>query len=152
MPHMNQHTRHMEVALDCARQSAARGEIPVGAVIVRHNTVIASAHNEREAQKNPLAHAEMLALQRAAKAIGDWRFDDCTLYVTLEPCPMCAGALLMARMGGIVFGAYDASYGCCGSIYLLPQDPAFHSSTVCIGGVLETECSDLLTAFFKNLR
>ncbi len=142
----------MALAIEQAQEAMVQGEVPVGAVIARAGKVLAACHNQREQEGNPLAHAELLALKKAAQVLGDWRFSDCELYVTLEPCPMCAGALLMARMGKIVFGAYDEKQGCCGSVYLLPMDPALNGQGMVIGGVMEEKCQELLTAFFQNKR
>ena len=127
-------------------------DVPVGAVVVKDGRIIARAHNECEVQGNPLLHAEMLAMARACKALGESRLTDCTLYVTLEPCPMCAGGMVMAKLGKCVFGAYDEKQGCCGSVYDLPHDPAFYHRTVCMGGVLEKECAQLLQSFFSARR
>ena len=139
----------MEEAL---REAAAdENEVPVGAVVVYQGRVIARAHNEREAN-HPFAHAEMLAMERACQALGNRRLHGCTLYVTLEPCPMCAGALMMAELDGCVFGAYDPRQGCCGSVYTLPQDPAFFHRVSCVGGVLEEQCGALLRHFFEERR
>ena len=140
---------YMRLALEEAVKD--QNEVPVGAVIVKDGCVIASAHNERESG-NPFAHAEMLAMERAARAIGDRRLSGCTLYVTLEPCPMCAGAMVMAQLEACVFGAFDERQGCCGSVYMLPQDPAFYHRTKVIGGVLEKECADVLKHFFESKR
>ena len=126
-------------------------EVPVGAVVVYQNEVIAKAHNERE-HGNPFAHAEMLAMERAAKRLGTRRLHGCTLYVTLEPCPMCAGALLMAQADRCVFGAYDPKQGCCGSVYTLPEDPAFSHAAKCAGGVMEEVCQKQLQEFFARKR
>ena len=126
-------------------------EVPVGAVIVKDGRIIARAHNERESG-NPFAHAEMLAMERAAVYLGSRRLQGCTMYVTLEPCPMCAGAMVMAHLESCVFGAYDARQGCCGSVYMLPEDPAFFHRVSCIGGVMEQECAALLQAFFAEKR
>ena len=144
------HEQFMRLALAQAAQSGS--DVPVGAVIVRDGQVIASAHNEREAQDSPLAHAEMLAMERACRALHTRRLSGCTLYVTLEPCPMCAGAMVRAQLDGCVFGAYDARQGCCGSVYDLPHDPAFFHRVPCVGGVLENECARLLRAFFERRR
>jgi len=133
-----------EAALD-------ENEVPVGAVVVYDGKIIARAHNERESG-HPFAHAEMLAMERACRVLGNRRLHGCTLYVTLEPCPMCAGALVMAETDACVFGAYDPRQGCCGSVYTLPQDPAFFHRVRCAGGVLEGECRDLLSRFFKDKR
>ena len=144
------HEQFMRLALEQAALSGT--DVPVGAVIVRDGQVIACAHNEREAQDNPLAHAEMLAIERACRMLHTRRLKGCTLYVTLEPCPMCAGAIVMAQLDACVFGAYDARQGCCGSVYDLPHDPAFFHRTACMGGVLERECAQLLRDFFEARR
>ncbi len=140
----------MRLALAEAARSGA--DVPVGAVVVKDGRVIAAAHNGREAAKGPFAHAEMLAMQRACEVLGQRRLHGCTLYVTLEPCPMCAGALVMAEVDACVFGAYDPRQGCCGSVYDLPHDPAFFHRVPCVGGVLEAECAALLLDFFRDKR
>ena len=140
----------MRLALAEAAQSGA--DVPVGAVVVKDGRVIAAAHNGREAAQGPFAHAEMLAMQRACEVLGQRRLHGCTLYVTLEPCPMCAGALVMAEVDACVFGAYDPRQGCCGSVYDLPHDPAFFHRVPCVGGVLEAECAALLRDFFRDKR
>ena len=126
-------------------------EVPVGAVVVYEGRVIARAHNEREGNR-PFAHAEMLAMERACQALGTRRLHGCALYVTLEPCPMCAGALMMAEVDQCVFGAYDPRQGCCGSVYTLPEDPAFLHRVPCAGGVLKQPCKELLNGFFQKKR
>ena len=147
-----QHDEFMRAALDEARQALLAGEIPVGAVVVRGAEIIARAHNRRERDMDPTAHAELIALRAAARRLGDWRLGGCSLYVTLEPCAMCAGAIAQARLESVYFGAYDAKQGCCGSVYRLAEDPAFDGNTPCIGGVLEAECADLLKRFFSGRR
>lgn len=144
--------KFMAAALELARQSAREGEVPVGCVIVRRGEIVGSGRNRREAGKSALAHAEIEAIAQANAALGGWRLWECTLYVTLEPCPMCAGAMVMAQLDGCVFGAYDARQGCCGSVYDLPHDPAFFHRVPCVGGVLENECARLLRAFFERRR
>ena len=141
----------MHEALEEAGKALAEGEIPVGAVLFKEGERIASAHNEREAMRDPTAHAEMTAIRRAAQALGRRRLQDCTLTVTLEPCAMCAGAALAAGVKRIVFGAYDPEKGCAGSLYALPEDPAL-GSIPCIGGVMEAECRKLLDNFFCEKR
>ena len=141
-----------EYMREALREAAAdEGEVPVGAVIVRDGRIIARAHNERQAGR-PFAHAEMLAMQRACDALGARRLRGCTLYVTLEPCPLCAGGLILSEIDGCVFGAFDPRQGCCGSVYDLPEDPAFSHRVQCAGGVLEEECAALLRAFFQRKR
>lgn len=142
----------MEAALEEARIAMREGEIPVGAVLVKDGRILARAHNRREALHDPTAHAEMLCMREAAAALGDWRLRGCTLYVTLEPCPMCAGAMLMSQLSRCVFGAYDERQGCCGSVYDLPGDPALQGSTRWQGGVGLEESAQLLQGFFKRRR
>jgi len=149
---MNRHEPFMRLALEEAAQAAAEGEIPVGAVIARDGQVIARDHNRRETSGDPTAHAEMLVLRAAALSLGRRRLTDCTLYVTLEPCPMCAGAMIMACLGGCYFGAADERQGCCESIYALPADPAFFWNVPCTGGLLASQAQAQLTDFFKSRR
>ena len=145
-------TKWMSLALEQARLAAWEGEIPVGAVLVRGDTFVCAAHNTREATHDPTAHAELLCLREGALLLGDWRLRDCTLYVTLEPCPMCAGAMVMSQLGACVYGAADESQGCCGSVYDLPGDPQLHGVTHWQGGVMEHECRALLQDFFRARR
>ncbi len=142
----------MQLALAEARQAFEENETPVGAVLVSGNKILARAHNHREAFHDPTAHAEILVLGEGAKAKGDWRLNDCTLYVTLEPCPMCAGAMVMSRLGRCVYGAFDPQYGCCGSVYDLPADPAFHTLTKWESGIEKEACETLLSDFFQDKR
>ena len=144
--------RWMRLAIYQARQAAAMGEIPVGAALVQGETLICAAHNLRETAHDPTAHAELLCLREGARLLGDWRLRDCTLYVTLEPCPMCAGAMVMSQLGRCVWGAADPRQGCCGSVYDLPGDAALHGITRWQGGVLEAECARLMTDFFASRR
>ena len=146
---MQKHEAYMREALLEAQKD--QNEVPVGAVVVYEGRIIARAHNEREAD-HPFAHAEMLAMERACQKLGTRRLHGCALYVTLEPCPMCAGALMMAEMEQCVFGAYDPRQGCCGSVYALPEDPAFFHRVPCAGGVLEQPCRDVLNLFFQDKR
>ena len=142
----------MALALEQARLAAEAGEIPVGAVLVRGTEVLARAYNRREATKDPTAHAEILCLREGARKLGDWRLRDCVLYVTLEPCPMCAGAMLMAQLGQCVYGAADPRLGCCGSVYDLPDDPALGGLTRWTAGVRAEECAALLKDFLRARR
>ena len=121
-------TEYMQAALAQANLAAQAGELPVGCVIARDGEIIARAHNECEARRDATAHAELLAIQRASAACGDWRLNRCTLYVTLEPCPMCAGAIVQARVGRLVYGAQNPRQGCAGSLYRIPEDPASPTS------------------------
>ena len=139
-------------AMKEAEKAFAEGEIPVGAALYHGDTLLWADHNRREAQKDPTAHAEMLCLRNGAAKLGDWRLKDCTLYVTLEPCPMCSGALLMSRLGRCVFGAADPEAGCCGSIYDLPADPLLHGHTVWEQSDSGEECRELLNRFFSEKR
>lgn len=141
----------MAFAIDEAKKAAALGEVPIGAVITQGNSVIATGHNLRETDKHALAHAEIVALDAACKALGGWRLPDCTLYVTLEPCPMCAGAIINARITRVVFGAYDPKAGSFGSLIDLSKVPYNHTPRLC-GGVLEEDCVELLRGFFRELR
>lgn len=143
---------YMRAALDEAAAAKAEGEIPVGAVVVCKGEIIASAHNEREREIDPTAHAEVLALRRAAKRLGRRRLDGCTLYVTLEPCPMCAGAIVMAGVDAVYYGAADARAGCAGSVYALPEDPAFGQKIPCMGGMMAQRCTEILDGFFEERR
>ena len=146
------HADHMRLALEEAELAAREGEMPVGCVIVRNGQVIARAHNRCEQDRDATAHAELLAIRRACREKGDWRLNDCTLYVTLEPCPMCAGAMVQARLGHLVFGAPDPGQGCAGSLYRIPEDPAFPHFCPCDGGVLAEECAAPLKALFRQRR
>ena len=140
----------MREAIAEAALARSSGDVPVGCVIVRNGRIIARAHNERELTGDPTAHAEILAIRRAAAANGDWRLNDCTLYVTLEPCPMCAGAISQSRIARLVYGADDARYGCAGSVYRIPEDPVFLHFCKCEGGVLADECRSLMQNIFNQ--
>ncbi len=142
----------MRIALREAEAAAAEGEVAVGAALFRGDELLWADHNRREQLHDPTAHAEMLCLRRGAGKLGDWRLSGCTLYVTLEPCPMCAGALVMSRLGRCVFGAADPDMGCCGSVYDLPADDALHGRTVWEHAESETGCRDVLTRGFESLR
>ena len=141
----------MRLALTLAAQAGAQGEIPVGAVVVRDGQVVATAYNRREMDKDALAHAEIEAIRGACRALGGWRLWKCALYVTLEPCPMCAGAIINARLKEVYFGASDPKAGACGSVVDLFSLP-FNHRPACVSGCLEDECAALLTAFFRRLR
>lgn len=143
----------MQIALDEGAMAAAAGDVPVGAVAVADGVVVARRHNEREASGDPTAHAEVLALRDASVAMGGrWRLSDVTLVVTLEPCPMCAGALVAARVGRLVFGAADFKAGACGSLYNLCADPRLNHELPVVPGVLAEECAALLRDFFARRR
>ena len=142
----------MKEALIEAKKAGAIGEVPIGAIVVKDNQIIARGHNLREQTQRSSAHAEMLAIEEANEVIGSWRLEECTLYVTLEPCPMCAGAIVQSRIPRVVFGAKDPKGGCCGTIHNLLQEPKFNHESEVVSGVMEKECGQLLTEFFKNLR
>lgn len=149
---MSLHREMMRIAIEEARKAAAEGEVPVGAVIAQGETLIARTHNLREQTGDPTAHAEVLAIRAAAEALSQRRLTDCTLYVTLEPCPMCAGAMVMACLGKCYYGAKDERQGCAESVFALTQEPAFYHRTPCIGGLLADECAALMEAFFAAKR
>ena len=142
----------MDLAMIEAAKAPAHGDVPVGAVAVHGNRVIAARHNEREHRGDPTAHAELLALADAATAIGGWRLSDVTLFVTLEPCPMCAGGLVAARLGRLVFGAFDPKSGACGSLYNLCVDPRLNHEVVVVGGLRAGQSAALLSEFFDGRR
>ena len=142
----------MQAAVDEARRAADHGDVPIGAVVVVGGKVVASAANERELRGDPTAHAEVLALRAAAAARGTWRLDDATVYVTLEPCPMCAGALMLARVARLVYGAQDPKAGAAYSLYNIVQDPRLNHQVEITTGVLDEECSGLLRRFFAEQR
>jgi tRNA(adenine34) deaminase len=146
------HESFMGLAIREAQAALDEDEVPIGAVIVRDGSIIASAHNMREALHDPTAHAEMLAITQAAAAIGDWRLERCTLYVTLEPCPMCAGAIVLARMPLVVYGAADPKAGAAQTLYRLLDDPRLNHRAEVISGVLAGGCGELLSRFFDDKR
>jgi len=146
------HETWMHAALSQARRAFDMGEVPVGAVVVREGVIIGRGANCREATGDPTAHAEIIALRQAARELGDWRLHGCALYVTLEPCPMCAGAALAARISRVIYGARDPREGCCGSVYRLTEDPAFGHHARATGGVLEADCARLLRDFMALRR
>jgi tRNA(adenine34) deaminase len=142
----------MRIALAEAEAALAESEVPVGAVIVQHDRVIASAHNQREQLRDPTAHAEMIAITQAAGALNSWRLEDCTLYVTLEPCPMCAGAILQARIPVVVYGAPDPKGGAVHTLYQLLSDPRLNHRPQIVPGVLQDQGGQILTRFFQSQR
>ncbi|HWE38121.1 MAG TPA: tRNA adenosine(34) deaminase TadA [Isosphaeraceae bacterium] len=142
----------MRRALALAREAMAVGEVPVGAVVVRDGRIIAEAFNLRETLRDPTAHAERLALTLAGRALDSWRLDGCTLYVTLEPCPMCAGAIVQGRIDRVVFGAFDPKAGACRSLYRIASDPRFNHRAEVLGGLLADDCGALLSDFFRARR
>jgi len=142
----------MKQALEEAQKAALLGEVPIGAVLVYEGKIIARAHNLRETTQNATTHAELLVIQEACKKIGSWRLEDTTLYVTLEPCPMCAGAILQSRVPRVVYGARDQKAGCVDSLYHLLNDERFNHECDVTEGILAEECGQILTDFFKALR
>ncbi|MEK5078727.1 tRNA adenosine(34) deaminase TadA [Solibacillus sp. FSL W7-1436] len=148
----NKDHHYMQEALEEAKKAAALGEVPIGAVIVYKDEIIARAHNLRETTQNALTHAESMAIQEACSKIGSWRLEETTLYVTLEPCPMCAGAILQSRIPRVVYGARDVKAGCVDSLYRLLNDPRFNHECTVTEGVMAEECGQILTDFFKALR
>lgn len=146
------HQDWMQVALRQAQMAFEQGEVPIGAVIVHNGQVIAAAHNEREQNNDPTAHAEILVIQRAAKVLESWRLMDTTLYVTLEPCPMCAGAIMQSRIKQLVYGAMDIKGGATGSVMNVLDYTLWNHRVDVVAGVLEDECKDILKLFFKKLR
>ena len=148
----NRDSAWMARALELARAGGLRGEVPVGAVIVQGGMVLAESHNRTANRRDPTAHAELVAIRAAARRLGDWRLTDCTLYVTLEPCAQCAGAIVLARIPRLVFGAHDPKAGMAGSLGNLVQDPRLNHRADLLGGVLAEESSSLLRSFFRARR
>ncbi|WP_124726281.1 tRNA adenosine(34) deaminase TadA [Staphylospora marina] len=146
------HEHYMKKALEEAEKAEEIGEVPIGAVIVKDGEIIATGYNLRETTHDPTAHAEMVAIRKAAGIIGGWRLEGCTLYVTLEPCPMCAGAILQSRIERVVYGAEDPKAGCVGTLMNLLEDSRFNHQSEVIAGVLKEECGGILTRFFRKLR
>ena len=148
----DQDTRFMRMAIDQAFIAEENGDVPIGCVIVHQGRVIGKGYNQREQLNDPTAHAEIIALTQAAAYIGNWRLHDCTIYVTLEPCPMCAGALVLARMDRLVYGTEDPKTGSCGSIYNIVQDDRLNHRLEITKGVMQDDCRDQLQMFFKRRR
>ncbi|ADF36984.1 tRNA adenosine(34) deaminase TadA [Priestia megaterium] len=144
--------KYMRLAIDEALKAKDKLEVPIGAVIVQNDEVVASAYNLRETEQRSVAHAELLAIDEACKKLRTWRLEDATLYVTLEPCPMCAGAIVLSRVKRVVFGAYDPKGGCAGTLLNLLKFEKFNHQAEVVGGMLEEECGSLLTTFFRELR
>lgn len=149
---MNQDEKYMKAAIRQAKKAYAIGDVPIGCVIVYENKIIARGYNKRNKNKTTLAHAEILAIAKASKIIGDWRLENCTLYVTLEPCQMCAGAIVQARIPRVVIGTMSPKAGCAGSVINLLEMEEFNHQVEVERNVLEEECSAMLTSFFKELR
>lgn len=143
---------YMRKAMELARKGEALGEVPIGCVIVHDGKIIGRGYNRRKTDKSTLSHAELIAIKKADHKIGDWRLEECTLYVTLEPCQMCAGAIVQARIPKVVMACKNPKAGCAGSILDLFHEPRFNHQVEVIEGVLEEECSEMLSGFFKALR
>ncbi len=146
------HEKYMQLALEAAQEAYNSDEVPVGAVAVYHNDVIARSHNQRESHQDPLGHAEIAVITEASRRLGSWRLEDVTLYVTLEPCLMCMGALLQSRVPKLVFGAMDPKAGACGSLYDVSNDARLNHAIEVVSGVLAEESSQLLKKFFQEKR
>ncbi|MBI0581360.1 tRNA adenosine(34) deaminase TadA [Neobacillus cucumis] len=149
---INQDEYYMKEAIKEAKKAETLNEVPIGAVIVLGEEIISRAHNLRENEQSAIAHAELLAIDQACHEIGSWRLEDATLYVTLEPCPMCSGAIILSRIKRVVYGAPDPKGGCAGTFMNLLQDERFNHQSEVIKGVLEKECSQLLSSFFRAIR
>ena len=149
---MTQDEKYMKEALKQAKKAYALGEVPIGCVIVYQDKIIGRGYNRRNTDKNTLAHAEITAINKASRMMKDWRLEECTLYVTLEPCQMCAGAIVQARMGRVVIGDMNPKAGCAGFVLNLLEMPAFNNQAEVERGILEEACSGILTEFFRNLR
>ena len=149
---MNNDLNFMNLALKEAKKAFLKGEVPVGAVIVKDNKVIAKAHNLRHTKKSVISHAEILAIQKATKKLNSWILEGCTLYVTIEPCIMCAGTILQSRITKVVYGAKEPKFGALGSVLDISQIPGFNHKLEVISGVLEEESSSIMRSFFQNLR
>ena len=148
----NVQEKYMREALKQARKAYTLGEVPIGCVIVHEGRIIGRGYNRRNTDKNTLSHAEITAINKASKVIGDWRLEECTLYVTLEPCQMCAGAIIQARIPEVVMGCMNPKAGCGGSVLNILEMPEFNHQAIVTRGVLEQECSDMLKLFFTELR
>lgn len=149
---MQPHERWMRAALELARQAYDEGEVPIGAVIVHDGRIIGEGYNQRESLKDPTAHAEMIAITQAAQSLESWRLLDCTIYITLEPCPMCAGAIVLARIPTVIYGTTDPKAGACHSLFQITDDARLNHRAAVLGGVLQPECKGLLQDFFAAQR
>lgn len=149
---MTEDEKYMRQALRLAKKAASLDEVPIGCVIVYQDKIIARGYNRRNTDKSTLAHAEIIAIKKASKVIGDWRLEDCTMYVTLEPCQMCAGAIVQARIPKVVMGTMNAKAGCAGSVINILQMEGFNHRVEIVKGVLEGECKSIMQEFFKELR
>jgi len=149
---MNKHDKYMKEAIRQAMKAYALNEVPIGCVIVYQDTIIARGYNRRNTDHNTLSHAELNAIRKASKKLGDWRLEECTMYITLEPCQMCAGAIVQARVSNVVIGSMNAKAGCAGSVLNLLDMPEFNHQVNVTYKVMEEECSSMLSKFFKELR
>ena len=149
---MNQDEKYMREAIRQAKKAYVLEEVPIGCVIVYQDKIIGRGYNRRTVDKNTLAHAELQAIRKASKKMDDWRLEDCTLYVTLEPCPMCAGAIVQARIPRVVIGSMNSKAGCAGSVLNLLKEPGFNHQAQVVTGILEEECSEMMSGFFTELR
>jgi len=149
---MNRDEMYMRLAIDEAKKAELLGEVPIGCVIVLHDQVIARAHNLRETKQNAVAHAELLAIEMACEMINSWRLENAELYVTLEPCAMCSGAIILSRIKRVIYGATDPKGGCAGTFMNLLQDQRFNHNSEVTSGVLKEECGELLSNFFRKIR
>ena len=149
---MTKDEKYMKEAIKQAKKAALVGDVPIGCVIVHQDKIIARGYNKRNLKKTTLAHAELLAIEKASKKLGDWRLEDCTMYITLEPCQMCAGAIIQARIPKVVVGAMNKKADCAGSVLNLFQIPQFNHQVIFENGILEEECREMLSDFFKQLR
>ena len=149
---MTEEEKYMKEALRQAKKAEKLGEVPIGCVIVKDGKIIARGYNRRNTDKNTLAHAELQAIRKASKAVGDWRLEECTMYITLEPCQMCAGAIVQARIPRVVIGSMNSKAGCAGSVLNLLKEPGFNHQAQVVTGILEEECSEMMSSFFTELR
>ena len=149
---MTEEEKYMKEALRQAKKAEKLGEVPIGCVIVKDGKIIARGSNRRNTDKNTLAHAELQAIRKASKAVGDWRLEECTMYITLEPCQMCAGAIVQARIPRVVIGSMNSKAGCAGSVLNLLKEPGFNHQAQVVTGILEEECSEMMSGFFTELR
>ena len=152
MTRNEEHKKWMKLAFREAEKAYERGEIPIGAVVVLNDQIIGRGYNQCESLNDPTAHAEIIAITSATNTIKNWRLENCSLYVTKEPCPMCAGALINSRIDMVIFGMYDEKEGCCGSLYQLCRDPRFKHQLAVKGGVMENSCRLIMQEFFKKQR
>ena len=152
MKNLTEDEKYMKEALRLAKKAAKLDEVPIGCVIVHENKIIARGYNRRNTDKSTLAHAEIMAIKKAGKVIGDWRLGECTMYITLEPCPMCAGAIVQARIPKVVMGTMNAKAGCAGSVINILQMDGFNHKVEIVKGIMEDECKKIMQDFFKELR